>query len=131
MKPVDAMSIEELRDEVAWRRAEMSPATPADETDRVRVALGLTPAEARVALAIRRSEAKGVSVRQLIAAAAIPGAELARCMKTADVHVSRIRAKAGAGMIETVSRRIAIARRYVATPALCVRIDAALNKEPI
>jgi len=121
MKPVDIMTIEELREEVSWRRAEMAGEPEATAVDRIRAATGLTRREAEIALALTNAGGIGLSMRTL--------RELfSHSEKVVDVHVCRIREKLGRGMVETVSRRITNARRYVATTPLRSLVDAALRE---
>lgn len=106
-----------LRDRVAWLERELGLATDLAGRDRVRRALGASPAESHILCVLAEAYPRPVQMWALIDG--LPGFGKNRCDEILKVHVCRLRRKFGKDAITTQSRA------YAASEALCARVKVA------
>jgi len=113
--------IADLEERVAWLESELRLTRDAGRIDALRVGLGVTPAEARMLLAL--AQARGVIRIPTLAYIVSPRCEESAGDKVVCVHVCHIRARLGPGLI-----RNAWGDGYAITPAGADLVREALGE---
>lgn len=95
----DADRIAQLEEEVAYLREELGLSQAATKITAFRGALGLTPYEARMTIALHAAYPRVMSKAALFDA--MEGSRSEVCIKIVDVYICKLRQKLGAGSITT------------------------------